>query len=77
MEKKGNDLQEEPRSSQVYKVLTGSGIPVAGKIAQGLGKAAAGAGPALSGDHLDLSEGCQLLSLPVATIRRLAAAAGS
>ena len=48
MEKKGNDLQEELRSSQVYKVLTGSGIPVAGKIAQGLGKAAQGLDQALN-----------------------------
>lgn len=43
MEKKGNDpLREELRSSQVYHVLKGSGIPVAGKIAQGLDKAAQG-----------------------------------
>ena len=43
MKKNGNDpLQEELRSSQVYKLLTGSGMPVAGKIAQGLGKAAQG-----------------------------------
>ena len=48
MEKKGNDLQEELRSSQVYKMLTGSGIPVAGKIAQGLGKAAQGLDQALN-----------------------------
>ena len=43
MDKKGNDpLREELRSSQVYHVLKGSGIPVAGKIAQGLDKAAQG-----------------------------------
>ena len=40
MEKKGNDpLREEWRSSQVYNVLKGSGIPMAGKIVQGLDKA--------------------------------------
>ena len=49
MEKKGNDsLQEELRSSQVYHVLTGSGIPLAGKIAQGLGAAAQGLDQALN-----------------------------
>ena len=41
MDKRGNDpLQEELRSSQVYKTLKGSGIPMAGKLAEGLGKAA-------------------------------------
>ena len=43
MDKKGYDpLQEEFRSSQVYNVLKGSGIPVAGKIADGLDKATQG-----------------------------------
>ncbi len=43
MDQKGNrPLQEELHSSQVYRTLTGSGIPLAGKIAQGLGKAAQG-----------------------------------
>ena len=49
MKKQGNDpLQEELRSSQIYKTLTGSGIPMAGKIAQGLGKAAQGLDQALN-----------------------------
>lgn len=43
MATKGNDpLREELRSSQVYHVLKGSNIPVAGKIAQGLDRAAQG-----------------------------------
>ncbi len=50
MKKNGNDpLQEELRSSQVYKLLTGSGMPVAGKIAQGLSKAAQGLDQAVEG----------------------------
>ena len=35
-------VENEYRSSQMYKTLTGSGIPAADKIAEGLGKAAAG-----------------------------------
>lgn len=43
MATKGNDpLREELRSSQVYNVLKGASIPVAGKIAQGLDRAAQG-----------------------------------
>ena len=50
MEKKGNDsLREELRSSQVYNVLKGSGIPVAGKIADGLDKATQGLGQVVDG----------------------------
>ena len=49
MDKRGNDpLQEELRSSQVYKTLKGSGIPMAGKLAEGLGKAAQGLDQALN-----------------------------
>ncbi len=40
-------VEEEYRSSQLYKTLTGSGISVADKIAQGLGKAAQGLDSAL------------------------------
>ena len=42
-------VEEELRSSQVYRTLTGSGIPLAGKLAQGLGKAAQGVDSALTG----------------------------
>ncbi len=42
-------LEEEFRSSQIYKTLTGSGIPAADKIAQGLNKAAEGIDKALNG----------------------------
>lgn len=42
-------VEEELRSSQVYKTLAGSGIPLAGKLAQGLGKAAQGVDSALTG----------------------------
>lgn len=50
MDKKGNDpLREEFRSSQVYNVLKGSGIPVAGKIADGLDKATQGLDQVVSG----------------------------
>ncbi|MGI6254348.1 MAG: 5-bromo-4-chloroindolyl phosphate hydrolysis family protein [Acutalibacter sp.] len=41
MNQKGNDpLWQELRSSQVYKTLKDVGIPLAGKLADGLGKAA-------------------------------------
>ncbi|WP_322181835.1 5-bromo-4-chloroindolyl phosphate hydrolysis family protein [Neglectibacter caecimuris] len=40
-------VEEEFRSSQIYKTLKSSGIPVADKIAQGLGKAAEGLDSAL------------------------------
>ncbi len=43
----GKPVEEEYRSSQLYKTLTGSGIPAADKIAQGLGKAAQGLDSAL------------------------------
>lgn len=43
------NVEEEFRSSQIYRTLKGSGIPVADKIAQGLGKAAAGIDGALEG----------------------------
>ncbi len=50
MNNNGNKpVEEEFRSSQIYKTLTGSGIPVADKIAQGLGKAAQGLDTALGG----------------------------
>lgn len=50
MKNNGNKpIEEELRSSQLYKTLTGSGIPVADKIAQGLGKAAEGIDTALNG----------------------------
>ncbi len=42
-------VEEEFRSSQIYKALKDSGIPVADKIAQGLGKAAESIDGALSG----------------------------
>ena len=42
-------VEEELRSSQVYRTLTGSGIPLAGKLAQSLGKAAQGVDSALTG----------------------------
>ena len=35
-------VEKEYRSSQMYKTLTGAGIPAADKLAEGLGKAAAG-----------------------------------
>lgn len=41
------NMEEEFRSSQIYRTLKGSGIPAADKIAQGLGKAAAGLDGAL------------------------------
>ncbi len=41
-------VEDELRSSQLYKTLTGSGSPVADKIAQGLGKAAIGLDTALN-----------------------------
>ena len=41
-------VEEEYRSSQMYKTLTGAGIPAADKLAQGLGKAAAGLDAALN-----------------------------
>lgn len=44
-----NPLEEEFRSSQIYKTLQETGIPVADKIAQGLGKAADGINSALEG----------------------------
>ena len=41
MNQKGNDpLWQEFRSSQVYKTLKDVGVPLAGKLAEGLGKAA-------------------------------------
>ena len=50
MNQNGNrPVEEEFRSSQVYKTLAGAGIPVAEKIARGLGKAAEGIDSALSG----------------------------
>lgn len=42
-------LEEEYRSSQVYKKLSGAGVPVAEKLAEGLGKAAAGIDGAING----------------------------
>lgn len=47
--KNDRPVEEELRSSQVYKTLAGSGIPLAGKLAQGLGKAAQGVDSALTG----------------------------
>lgn len=47
--KNNRPVEEEYRSSQVYKTLTGSGIPLADKLAQGLGKAAQGVDSALTG----------------------------
>ena len=49
MDKRENQpLQEELRSSQVYRTLKSSGIPMAGKLAEGLGKAAQGLDQALN-----------------------------
>lgn len=36
------NVEEEFRSSQIYKILKGSGVPAANAVAQGLNKAAAG-----------------------------------
>lgn len=47
--KNDRPVEEELRSSQVYKTLAGSGIPLAGKLAQGLDKAAQGVDSALTG----------------------------
>ncbi len=44
---RNHPVEEEFRSSQIYKTLKSSGIPVADKIAQGLGKAAEGLDSAL------------------------------
>ena len=41
-------VEKEYRSSQMYKTLTGAGIPAADKLAEGLGKAAAGLDNAIS-----------------------------
>ena len=41
-------VEKEYRSSQMYKTLTGAGIPAADKLAEGLGKAAAGLDNALN-----------------------------
>ena len=41
-------VEEEYRSSQMYKTLTGSGIPAADRLAEGLGKAAAGIDQAIN-----------------------------
>ena len=41
-------VENEYRSSQMYKTLTGVGIPGADKLAEGLGKAAAGLDAALN-----------------------------
>lgn len=50
MSSNGNKpVEEEFRASQIYKTLRESGIPVADKIAQGLGKAAEGIDSALNG----------------------------
>ena len=49
MNQKGNDpLWEEVRSSQVYKTLKDVGLPLAGKLADGLGKAAQGLDQAIN-----------------------------
>lgn len=40
--KTNRNVEEELRSSQLYKILKGSGIPAADAVAQGLNKAAAG-----------------------------------
>ena len=49
MNDRGNQpLEEELRSSQVYRTLKGSGIPVAGKLAESLGRAAQGLDQALN-----------------------------
>lgn len=49
MNQKGNDpLWEELRSSHVYKTLKDVGIPLAGKLADGLGKAAQGLNQAVN-----------------------------
>lgn len=45
--KNNQSLENEYRSSQLYKTLKGSGIPAADQIAQGLGKAAQGLDAAL------------------------------
>lgn len=42
-------LSEEYRSSQVYKKLTSAGVPAADKLAEGLGRAAAGIDGAING----------------------------
>ena len=47
-QKQNRPVENEYRSSQVYKTLTGTGIPVADKLAQGLGRAAAGIDAALN-----------------------------
>ena len=47
--KYGRPLEDEFRSSQVYRTLSGSGSYVADKIAEGLGKAAEGIDSALGG----------------------------
>ena len=49
MNQKGNDpLWEEVRSSQVYKTLKDVGLPLAGKLADSLGKAAQGLDQAIN-----------------------------
>lgn len=48
MNQNNRPVENEYRSSQMYKTLTGSGIPAAGKLAEGLGKAAAGMDQALN-----------------------------
>lgn len=48
MNQNSRPVEEEYRSSQMYKTLTGSGIPAADKLAQGLGKAAAGLDQAIN-----------------------------
>lgn len=47
-QKPNRPVEKEYRSSQVYKTLTGTGIPAADKLAQGLGRAAAGLDAALN-----------------------------
>lgn len=48
MNQNNRPVENEYRSSQMYKTLTGSGIPAADKLAEGLGKAAAGLDNALN-----------------------------
>lgn len=58
MDKKTNNrVEEEFRSSHIYKVLKGSGIPAADAVAQGLNKAAAGIDGAVSEIAHSVQEG--------------------